>query len=345
VTESEDATASAAPPLDLEPLPWHAAAREQLATAVRNDRMPHGLIVRGPEGVGKERFAGTLAAATCCASPAAGLLPCGQCPECLLTRAGTHPDVHWLRPLEGKKSISIDAVRDACERLAMTSLRGGRRVLVASPAGAMTHAAQNAMLKTLEEPMPRTLLVLVTSRPSRLLPTLRSRCQSVELARPTGQATTAWLEAKLDGPVPAGLVDLAGGAPFRALELAPHYEPLEAQMCAVLEHVLSGDVDVTRPAADMQGEGLPVRLDWLEAWIGGVVRRQVVPDATRLTFPGARVLQRGAPAVNISAAFRMLDQLREARRLLEGSAAPQLVVEALLIDLKAAFGRKGAAAR
>lgn len=345
MTDAEDADDGAAVSLDMQPLPWHGAAREQLATAVRNGRMPHGLIVRGPEGVGKERFAGTLAAATLCARPSADLLPCGECAECRLGRAGTHPDIHWLRPPEGKKSIPIDSVRDACERLAMTSLRGGRRVLIASPAGAMTHAAQNAMLKTLEEPMPRTLLVLVTSRPSRLLATLRSRCQSVELARPPEQSTSAWLEGKLGEPVPPGLVDLAGGAPFRALDLAPRYEPLEAQMCAVLDHVLSGDVDVTRPAADMQGEGLPVRLDWLEAWIGGVLRHEIVPDATRLTFPGARVLQRGAPAVNISAAFRMLDRLREARRLLEGSAAPQLVVEALLIDLKAAFGRKGAAAR
>ena len=93
----------------------------------------------------------------------------------------------------------------------------------------------------------------------------------------------------------------------------------------------------------MMGEGLPVRLDWMEAWLTGAVRRLTVQDANNLTFPGASLLQRRAAAVNISAAFRMVDRLREARRLLEGSAAPQLVLEALLIELVAAFGRRGVA--
>jgi hypothetical protein len=73
------------------------------------------------------------------------------------------------------------------------------------------------------------------------------------------------------------------------------------------------------------------------------VRVQALPDATRLTVPGGPLLQRAAAEVNITAAFRMLDRVRESRRLLEGSAAPQLVVEALLIELKAAIRRKGVA--
>jgi hypothetical protein len=93
----------------------------------------------------------------------------------------------------------------------------------------------------------------------------------------------------------------------------------------------------------MLGEGMPARLDWLEAWIGQAVRGQALPDATRLTVPGGSLLQRTAAEVNITAAFRILDRLRESRRLLEGSAAPQLVVEALLIELKATIRRRGVA--
>jgi hypothetical protein len=114
-------------------------------------------------------------------------------------------------------------------------------------------------------------------------------------------------------------------------------------MSGLLEALLEGRSEVTRVAADMMGEGLPVRFDWLEAWLGRCVRVEALPDATRLTVPGGPLLQRTAAAVNISAAFRMVDRLRECRRLLEGNAAPQLVVEALLIELKAAIRRRGVA--
>jgi hypothetical protein len=91
------------------------------------------------------------------------------------------------------------------------------------------------------------------------------------------------------------------------------------------------------------GEGLPTRLDWLEGWLGQVVRARTLPDATGLTVPGGPLLQRAAAEVNITATFRMLDRMREGRRLLEGSAAPQLVIEALLVELKAAIRRRGVA--
>jgi DNA polymerase-3 subunit delta' len=321
-----DAATVALLPLTL--LPWHQGARSRLETAVAGERLPHALLLHGPEGVGKERFAAVLAAALFCSRRAAALIHCGECADCALSRAGSHPDLHWLRIPEDKKSIGVDAVREACEQLGMTSMRSGYRVAIVSPAHAMTTNAQNALLKTLEEPAPRTLLVLVTSRPSRLLATLRSRCQRIEIPRPGAGPAVEWLGSELGAVPAAGLLDLAS---------------LESQMTGLLDDLLSGRSEVTRTAADMLGEGLPVRLDWLEAWLGTALRRRTLPDGTRLTIPGGPLLQRAAAEVNISAAFRMVDRLREARRLLEGSAAPQLVLEALLVELVAAFRRKGVA--
>jgi DNA polymerase-3 subunit delta' len=337
----QDAVAPVEVPLEW--LPWHEGARTRLETAVSGGRLPHGLLLHGPEGVGKEHFAAVLAAGLFCRQTGGGLTPCGACPECALSRAGSHPDLHWLRRPEDRKSIGVDAVREACEQLAMTSMRGGYRLAIVTPAQLMTHNAMNALLKTLEEPAPRTLLVLVTSRPSGLLATLRSRCQRVEVPRPPVELAERWLAAQLGVAPPTGLLDLAGGAPLKAKALAPHFADLEAQMSGLLEALLEGRSEVTRVAADMMGEGLPVRFDWLEAWLGRCVRVEALPDATRLTVPGGPLLQRTAAAVNISAAFRMVDRLRECRRLLEGNAAPQLVVEALLIELKAAIRRRGVA--
>jgi DNA polymerase-3 subunit delta' len=329
--------------MPLEWLPWHESARGHIATALEGGRLPHGLLLHGPEGVGKERFAGVLAAGLFCRQRVAGLTPCGACPECALSRAGSHPDLHWLRKPEDKKSIGVDQVREACDELGMTSMRGGYRVAIVSPASIMTTAAQNALLKTLEEPAPRTLLVLVTARPSQLLPTLRSRCQRVEVPRPATAQATAWLATELGAQPSPRLLELTGGAPLRALAIAPHFEALESEMPGMLEALLGGRVDVTRLAADMLGEGLPARLDWLEDWLGQLVRARALPDATRLTVPGSPLLQRASGEVNITAAFRLVDRVRESRRLLEGSAAPALVVEALLIELKAATRHRGVA--
>ena len=328
-------------PLDW--LPWHDGAHVRLETALAGGRLPHGLLLHGPDGVGKEHFAAVLAAGLFCSGRREGLTPCGECPECALSRAASHPDLHWLRRPEDKKSIGVDAVREACDQLGMTSMRGGYRVAIVTPAHLMTHNAMNALLKTLEEPAPRTLLVLITSRPSGLLATLRSRCQRVEVPRPPAARSSQWLASQLGEAAPARLLDLAGGAPLKALALAPHFADLDAQMAGLLEALLGGRAEVTRLAADMLGEGLPSRLDWLETWLAQAMRGRLLPDATCLTVPGGALLQRAAAEVNITAAFRTLDRVRESRRLLEGSAAPQLVVEALLVDLKAAVRNRGVA--
>jgi DNA polymerase-3 subunit delta' len=320
-------------------LPWHAPAVERLRTAVVDKRLPHALIVHGPAGVGKQVFARTLAATLHCRGRGNGFAPCGTCAECALSFAGSHPDLRCVEREDDRKTISIDQVRELSAALAMTSLRNGYRVAIIAPAHVMTPSAQNALLKTLEEPAPATLLVLVTSRPSALAATLRSRSQRVEISRPTETESRAWLASRLPGVPPRALLELAGGSPFRALEIAPHFAALETQMTSALEALVSGDAEVTAVAADLMGEGLPVRLDWIENLLGAVVRARTPGIATQLTLPGAPLLQRAAAQVNITAVFNLVDRVREIRRLLDSSASPVLLMEGLLVELEAAFGR------
>ena len=215
-------------------LPWHAQAHQRLQAAVASGRLPHAVLVQGPAGVGKEQFASAIAAAMFCSERGPGLVACGRCAECSLYRNGTHPDMYWVSPPEDRKSIGVDQVRDACEQLSMTAMRRGARVAVFAPAEAMTPSAQNALLKTLEEPSPGTLMVLVAARPSRLLATLRSRCQRLEIACPPPGPTLSWLESASGGAVPPGLLEACSGAPLRALALAPHYADLDAEMTGLL---------------------------------------------------------------------------------------------------------------
>jgi hypothetical protein len=137
------------------------------------------------------------------------------------------------------------------------------------------------------------------------------------------------------------LLALSNGAPLKARALAPHFAALDEQMTGLLEALLDGRIDVTRASADMQGEGLSHRLDWVEAWLAGVLRRRTgLPDENSLTFRAGSPLQRVQAEVNITAAFQVLDRLAEARRLLEGSAAAPLVTENVLLDLRAALGSR-----
>jgi DNA polymerase-3 subunit delta' len=197
------------------------------------------------------------------------------------------------------------------------------------------------LLKTLEEPPPTTLLILTTARPSALAATLRSRCQRLEIARPNSDEAEAWLATRLAESAPPGLLALAGGSPLRALELAPHFAPLAAQMTEALEALTTGAAEVTVVAADMLGEGLPVRLDWLEHRLADIVRSRSPGIATQLTLPHAPRLQRAAATVNITAVFDLMDKVHETRRLLDSSASPALLMETLLVEFVAVFGRAG----
>ncbi len=167
-------------------LPWHAAASAQLRQAWSAQRLPHAILVQGADGLGKRSFAAWLAAAALCEkSTGAELNVCGACASCALIKAGSHPDLHWTAPEEDKQQLSVDQVRAACEKLSKTSFRQGYKVAILEPAHQMTPGAANSVLKTLEEPSPNSLLVLLTSRPSGLLPTVRSRCQKLTIARPS----------------------------------------------------------------------------------------------------------------------------------------------------------------
>lgn len=162
-------------------------AISQIRHAVSADRLPHGLILAGSEGVGKGATAGALAAWFLCDQPGPDDA-CGKCPSCHLIAAGTHPDYHiiyrQLIRLDKKDSkardLSIDLIRKyLLDPAARKPLQNRGKVFVIEEAETMTRDAANSMLKTLEEPHGRTLILILTDQPHWLLPTIRSRCQMI----------------------------------------------------------------------------------------------------------------------------------------------------------------------
>jgi len=145
-----------------------------LKRSIAGGTLPPSLLFAGPSGVGKRKSAIALAQTLNCLSPEAGDA-CGTCAACTRIARGVHPDVLVIEPAE-TGLIRIDPVRDAIDRAGYRPFEGKRRVVIIDEADALLPQAQNALLKTLEEPPPSSVFVLVTSRPDVLLATVRSRC-------------------------------------------------------------------------------------------------------------------------------------------------------------------------
>jgi DNA polymerase-3 subunit delta' len=179
-----------------------------LRGALAYNRLHHAYLFTGPEGVGKRTTARLMAMALHCKE-----LPgdsCGRCIECMRIRDCNHPDVRTIEPLPGRKEITIHQIRATEKELQYRSFSGGSKIAIVDPAALLNHAAQNALLKTLEEPPENSVLILISTRAGALLPTVRSRCGCVSF-----------------GPIPRqGLVDF--------LTSTKGYAREEAQLLAAL---------------------------------------------------------------------------------------------------------------
>lgn len=197
-------------------MPWHAEHWQRVQARRSRGAMPHALLLAGPAGLGKRDFLQRLVRGLLCPQAIDGEA-CGQCRSCHLLAAGTHPDYvslsYGLRKDGVQRSeIVVDQIRELSARLSMASQFGGWQIASIDPADAMNAAAANALLKTLEEPAPQTLLLLVADAPWRLPQTIRSRCQRIEFQLPPRDEALAWLATEGVADAVAAL-DAANGNP------------------------------------------------------------------------------------------------------------------------------------
>lgn len=227
----------------------HKPAVDLLGRMLDTGRVPQALLFQGPEGVGKASIARSFATALLCESPAREA--CGSCTACRLAARGNHPDLLLVErlprklaansPGEGPSAsgelrsfVLVDQIRELSRVAALSPRQAARRVILVDPADRMNHEAQNALLKTLEEPPARCVLLLVAARPQMLLATVRSRCFTVSFG-PLRPAELARLlqERGLPEKEAVARAALAEGRPGEALGL--DLEDLLARRETVLE--------------------------------------------------------------------------------------------------------------
>ena len=328
-------------------------ALDQLRRAYLADRLPHGFIFAGPVGVGKATTARALAGLFLCEKPKADH-PCGKCDSCRVLAAGNHPDYHVItkeliryHDKTGKSKgidLSIHVIRpEVVDKAAMKSAMGRGKVFVIEQAELMNPAAQNSLLKTLEEPAGRTLIILLTDQPGLMLPTIRSRCQTIRFASLDQSIVLDQLKKRgISESDARDAVNFAGGSLGVALRwiedgvIAP-----ARQMVRQLDGIMAG-----APAGDLA--------DWFKSAADAYAQKQIDRDdlgskdqATReglslyLMIAGERLRRRLAeqdePA-ELERACAAIDAIVRAEGYLDANVNTAIALQQLSIALERRAG-------
>ena len=199
------------------PYLWQEPTWEYLSTLEKEQRLPHALLAQGESGIGKAHLIHGFTSKLLCTEN--DLFACGHCKSCTLIEAGTHPDFRKVGLLEKSKLIKVDQVRELVEFFSKTAQMGGYKIAIIEVADQMNVNAANALLKCLEEPSGKSLIILLTHAPNRLLPTIKSRCQNIAMHKPEFDVAEKWLANFVFDPLQRTLLlDLANGNPLLAAD-------------------------------------------------------------------------------------------------------------------------------
>jgi DNA polymerase III subunit delta' len=352
------------------PLYGHDALRARLAAAIHRGTLPSSLLLHGARGVGKQRLALWIAQALVCASPQPDAAPCGRCQACRFATALGHPDIHWFFPrprLEsdatssdvmsdfadgiadrvkrsglyagssGSDGVYVATVRALVQAASISPAMGKRKVFIVGDAESMVSQegadqAANALLKMLEEPPANTFMILTSSEPGALLPTIRSRVVNIRVAPLTARDVEAFLADSIVADTlrrsranlsTADYVRIAQGAPGRLLESDERDVAITGAQ-RLLETALAGDRSKTVRAAMAQGStkargAFSDTLDELTALLAERARAAVARGDERAALGASRAI------VNVE----------QAKTLAAGNVSPALITATLLRDLGA----------
>jgi len=305
---------------------WFHPACQEVETAFAAGRLAHGILIHEDPGAGGLQLARWIAQRVNCR--ASDRAPCGECQDCQWIATDQHPDVRRLSPEEGSAYILTDQVRDLISEFTLTAHGQGYKVALIAPAETLFHNAANSLLKTLEEPTARTLMLLVTHQPSRLPATVRSRCARLRLKGPSRENAAEFLErARGPGPWDAALA-ATGAGPFALLDADPAaLAKVRSDTLTILGEIGSGKIQppgvAGRWTEKNQLPDLPVRLACLEIWVTDqILETASIRDATHLSGQGKQS--------NICRLFELSDAIRDMRKLSLTSINKTMAVESLL---------------
>lgn len=259
--------------------PWLSRYWQDWLAGFNAGRLSHAWLLSGPQGLGKLALARRMAQTLLCQHPSANGA-CGLCHACTLDARDHHPDLQRVG-MEDSRSLGVDLIRDLIGTLNSSAQLGGAKVVILARAESMTEAAANALLKTLEEPAGRSHLILISDRPSRLLPTILSRCQKIPLRQPEPEEILPWLHQQQGGQGASWQhLQLNQHAPLQTLEyLQTGQDQQRRDLLGALDNAMQQPVCLPEFISAMQAN--PIRAQrWLHALLLDALKCQAGADLT-----------------------------------------------------------------
>lgn len=323
---------------------WQQKQLQSITKAGAN--LPHALLLNGTAGIGKHAFALGLSKALLCNKPTSQFLACETCPSCTWFAESAHPDFRLIEPEDADsaddapkkkttkmRQISVAQIRQLVDYLSLSSHQvNARRVILISPAEVLNNASGNALLKILEEPPENTFFLLVTSQIQRLLPTIISRCQKIDMPKPTRADALAWLQTQQVSNAENAL-DYARGAPLLALQVAEEGDVITTM---AKQLALGAKLDPFGSAPIFLGVGMERAIDTLQKWIFDLITFQ---HAQVLCFNTAygNAFQALSKSVNLNLLLTFQDKLINAKKTADHPLSNEVQLENILLQYTKLF--------
>ncbi|HZS47136.1 MAG TPA: DNA polymerase III subunit delta' [Blastocatellia bacterium] len=316
--------------------------KDLLQRALRNGRLPNAFIFAGPEGIGKQLFALTLAKAINCEKLQDD--SCDKCGSCHRIDKSESIDIKIVEPEKGKAFITIDAIRKVAAEAYATPMEARRRVFIIDPADKMNAHAMNGLLKTLEEPADTSLIILITSKPDSQLPTIRSRSQIIRFAPLTVDQVEGYLEAHFKRPpedtrllakISGGRIGLAS-----SIDLSVYREKRD-EMVDVVDLLTHGKnrvklVKLAEALGRREREEYEASLDILSSLLRDVVSLIANETSEQIANEDIRgQLESFAHKLDIQTITIWFERIEEVRRTLRVNINRPVATESLFLNLEA----------
>lgn len=320
------------------------ALYDGLIRTLREGTFVHAYLISGMRGMGKRTLARLMAQHLLCAGEG-GEKPCGRCPACIQVMEGSHPDVNVIAPGKplspdvktGLQGIPVDEIRYVISLVGQHTFTGGRRVVIIERADKMNQPAQNALLKTLEEPMPGTVFLLLTDSPDLLLPTIISRCRALKL-HPWPDATVLGvLRAQgVAEDMARRALSVCGGSIGQAVSIAADKDFWQRRSDVMQDFFgLEGRSEILRVSGEWrerkdEAEGL---LNDLEDMLRTLLLVRLGQQDASLLSDYPAQWQKMSESAELKAFIELMAAVSEARRLRGSQVTWQAVVEKLLLRM------------
>ncbi len=315
----------------------HQQQKSILLRALSNQRIAHAYLFEGPDGIGKKMVALAFARALFCQNGSG----CGECPACIKVDNHNHPDIHLLEANDA--ALKIAQIRTLQQDLSLRPLEGNYKVCLIDGAESFTNGAANALLKTLEEPRSGTLIILLTSQPERLLPTIRSRCQRLPFSALPKQQLATILAEKLEISTTQALILAALSEGSFQKALGPNREYFLEKRGKLIQSLSALSSDSIIPTFSfanelyLDKESLPVILEIFQSFYRDLLLLKHESPVEELANQDLlELLQQQNRQTTTASLLVKLKALDTARFHLQRNVNPRLTMEVMLMQMTAA---------